>query len=369
MTPEIHREKHIIIFNDCHLSAGRSFEGKLNPHEDFFFDDEMSDLLEFYSTGEYGDGVAVELIINGDFFDYLNVPTEGEFEDLVTEKMAVDKTEAIIQGHPGVMKALRDFAARPGKEVTYLIGNHDADLFFPGVRARILKEWDPSGHGRTKILHETDRITYPEGVEVRHGNQFEPGSQLEFDRPFLTSYREEPVLNLPWGSTFVLKIVNRMRYEREYLDKVRPMKIFLIFSLLFDPWFTIRFCFLTSFYFLKTRFIFRRKSKLRNTLEILKQETRVLQNLEEDARKVLDANPALKTVIFGHTHLPMNKIWPDGKQYINTGTWTKMVHLELRSLGQQIRLTFGYVRLKDGRAECELRQWVGEHSPHKVFSG
>ena len=135
------------MISDCHLSAGRFFEGRLNPHEDFHFDDEMVDLFEYYSSGLYGEAttgpVDVELIINGDFFDYLNVPFHGEFEEAITEEISLYKTEAVINGHPKVMKALKKFASRPGKRITYLIGNHDADLFFDKVRERIVREWDP----------------------------------------------------------------------------------------------------------------------------------------------------------------------------------------------------------------------------------
>src|SRR5687768_10704333 len=90
-----------VVISDCHLSAGRFFEGKLNVHEDFFFDEEMVDLFNHFSSGQYGSGpdgpLPVELIINGDFFDYLNVPYQGEFEDAITEEIALYKTEAIIQ--------------------------------------------------------------------------------------------------------------------------------------------------------------------------------------------------------------------------------------------------------------------------------
>ena len=64
------------------------------------------------------------------------------------------------------------------------------------------------------------------------------------------------MLNIPWGSFYVLKIVNRLKTEREFIDKVRPVKLFLLVGLFVDPWFTIRFCFLTVVYFLKTRFVY-----------------------------------------------------------------------------------------------------------------
>ena len=182
-----------IVISDCHLSAGRFFEGKLNPHEDFFFDDEMADLFNHFSNGKYGqdpDGpVAVELIINGDFFDYLNVAYQGEFEDAITEEIALYKTEAIIAGHPLVMSAIRAFASKPGKFVTYLIGNHDPDLFFPAVRERIIREMDPEGKfpsEKVRILHETDRLIFEEGVEI-HLSRAEAVKL----RDFLEAYGDE----------------------------------------------------------------------------------------------------------------------------------------------------------------------------------
>lgn len=370
--------KFKVIISDCHLSAGRFFEGHLNPHEDFVFDDEMCDLFEYFSSGEYGEGpngpVEVELFINGDFFDFLNVPYHGEFEDAITEEIALHKTEAIIAGHPHVMEALRKFAAKPGKKITYLIGNHDADLFFPKVRERITREWDPTGaypSDRVELIADRDRVRYEGGLEIHHGNQFEAVHVLNFKKPLLDSHLDHPVLNIPWGSFYVLKIINRLKWERNSLDKIRPIKVFVLFGLILDPWFTLKFCFLSAFYFLKTRFVYspKRRSSLKVTAEILKQETTFFLDLERQARKHLDSEPELKAVIFGHTHIPVNKVWPDGKQYINTGTWTKMINLDWRSLGQtQFCKTFALVRIQDGvLTECDLRHWVGEHSPHQVF--
>src|SRR3954464_1564865 len=99
-------EKFKVIISDSHLSAGRFFGGHLNPHEDFHFDDEMCEMIEYFSTGKYGTGpdgpVDVELFINGDYFDFLNVPFHGEFEDVITEEISLYKCEAIIAGHPKV---------------------------------------------------------------------------------------------------------------------------------------------------------------------------------------------------------------------------------------------------------------------------
>ena len=319
----------------------------------------------------------VELIINGDYLDFLNVPCHGEFEDVITEEIALYKLECILAGHPRVMEALKTFATQPGKTITYNIGNHDADLFFPKVRERVIRAWDPNGECPSKnvrVNFETPVIDLEGGVQIHHGNQFEAVHYFDYDKPLLTESLSQPVLNIPWGSFYVLKIVNRLKWEREYVDKVRPVKAMVLWGLLFDTWFTLRFVFLSSFYFLKTRFIYspqRRSQPHRVTAKILQQETTTfLQDLERDARHLLESQPKVHTIIMGHTHNPMYKTYPNGKTYINTGTWTKMINLDLRGIGGNYRLTFALIEYNaEGKATASLQQWMGEYKPYRSFTG
>lgn len=369
-------DKVTFIISDCHLSAGRYFEGRLNPHEDFVFDDDMADLIYYFCHGNYGEledrPQNVELVIAGDFFDYLNVPYKGEFVDYISEEVALDKTKKIINGHPKVMKAIREFASKPGKTVKYLVGNHDAELFFEKVRERITREWDPKGEypsENVKLIADTDRIIYEEGIEIHHGNQFEASNYLDFKEPFEKDFRGQEYLKIPWGSIYVLKIVNRLKWEREHIDKVRPIKVYVLFGLIIDPLFTIKFMFLSSYYLIKTRLNFLRRFKynFKTFMAYIKEESKFFQDLESQARQVLDESPQTHTVIFGHTHRPMHKVYPDGKQYINSGTWTKMIQLDFKGLSQTFRRTFVVIEFKEGKTHCELRHWAGFHSPHKPF--
>ncbi|MBI2604487.1 MAG: metallophosphoesterase [Deltaproteobacteria bacterium] len=365
-----------LVISDCHLSAGLNFESRKNPHEDFFFDDEMVAFFEYFSSGKYGEGREVELVINGDFLDFLNVPYRGEFEEVITEQFALYKLECILAGHPKVIRGLRRFASLPGKTITYNIGNHDADLFFPKVRERLVQALDPDGQfpsAKVRLNHVTTVIDLGGGVQVQHGNQYEAVHVFNYEKPLLTEGLKEPVLNIPWGSFYVLKIVNRLKWERDYVDKVRPIRAMILWGLLFDTWFILRFAFLSLLYFMKTRFIYspQRRSRLKVTLQIFQQETMTfLQDLEAEARRLLEEQPDVHTVIMGHTHLPMFKSYPDGKVYINTGTWTKMIHLDLRGMGNHYRLTFAFVEFDaQGKGTATLQQWIGEHKPHVRFDG
>lgn len=369
-------DKYKIIISDCHLSAGRYYDGKFNPHEDFFFDQEMIEFFEYFSTGQYGEGthgpVDVELFINGDYLDFLNVPFLGEFEEGITEEIALAKLEAIIAGHPKVMAALKKFASKPNKKITYLVGNHDAELFFEKVRERITREWDPDGQypsQKVEIIADRDRVRYDEGLEIRHGNQFEASNQLDFQNPFIELHNGTKVLNIPWGSIYVLKIINRLKWERANLDKIRPIKVFAFFGVLFDPIFTLKFILLSIFYFLRTRIQAQTKGLFgwRHTLKMLSQEGSFFLDLEDEARQTLNEDPSLHTIIMGHTHLPMHRVYENGRQYLNSGTWTKMVYLDWRFIGEPFRKTFVLVNLRDGMVKAELNQWMGARNPFSAY--
>ena len=372
-------DQYKVIISDCHLSAGRYFEGKYNPHEDFFFDQEMVEFFEFFSTGVYGEGtsgpVNVELFINGDYLDFLNVPYLGEFEEGITEEIALAKLSAIFAAHPRVMAGLKKFASKPNKKITYLVGNHDAELFFEKVRERITREWDPEGHypsEKVKVITETDRVRYPEGLEIRHGNQFEASNALDFTNPFMALSNGTKVLNIPWGSIYVLKIINRLKWQRANLDKIRPIKVFAFFGVIFDPIFTFKFILLSFFYFVKTRLSAKKSAGLfgfRNTIKMMSQEGSFFLDLEAEARDLLEKDPTMHTIIFGHTHLPMHRVYSNGRQYLNSGTWTRMVYLDWRFIGEPFRKTFVLVHLKDGEIKAELNQWVGIKNPFQAYLG
>ena len=337
----------------------------------------MVEFIEYFSTGSYGEGaqgpVNVELVINGDFLDFLNVPYLGEFEEGITEDIALKKCEAILNAHPKVMGALKRFASKANKNISYLIGNHDAELFFEKVRERITKEWDPEGEypsAKVKLIADTDRIRYDEGLEIRHGNQFELSNQLDFEKPFMELKNGTRVLNIPWGSIYVLKIINRMKWERTNLDKIRPLKVFAFFGILLDPIFTLKFFLLSTFYYLRTRITRKTQSffGIRRTFQVITQERSFFLDLEREAREVLELDPSLHTVIMGHTHLPMHRVYENGRQYLNSGTWTKMIYLDWRFIGEPFRKTFILVHIKNGEIKAELNQWMGVKNPYSAFS-
>jgi UDP-2,3-diacylglucosamine pyrophosphatase LpxH len=362
-----------LVTSDMHLSSGRFVDGQQNPYEDFFFDTEFCEFLDYFSTGVYGDGCEVELVLNGDVLDFLNVQIGGEFVDVVTSAIAVEKLVAILQGHPEVVSALQRFVNRPGKRVVYNTGNHDMEFFFPEVRETFCRVIGGENWTRDKVWvnAEQEYLEYPEGIQIHHGNQFEAVHSTNYKQPFVTENLPEPILYMPWGSVYVTKIINRMKWERDYLDKVKPVKLFMLLSLIFDPIFTIKFFLMNAFYFLNTRFIYnpKRRATIGNTLAIMGEEITPFYGLEDDARALLNQHEPVKIIIFGHTHGAMQRFYRDGKTYINTGTWTRMISLDFRTLGQSTNLTFALIEYTpEDQPIASLREWRGVHQPHRPFN-
>jgi UDP-2,3-diacylglucosamine pyrophosphatase LpxH len=94
------------------------------------------------------------------------------------------------------------------------------------------------------------------------------------------------------------------------------------------------------------------------TLRMLK-EASVFPDLSDAARRILRSHE-IHTVVFGHTHVYKQVPVGDSKQYINLGTWTDIVSMELDSFARRSRLTYARVEYDaESRATVLLRHWIG----------
>lgn len=360
--PSNHLEALKIVVSDLHIGTGLR-RGEVNLYEDFHDDARFADLLDFYSTGEYGD-LPVELILNGDVFDLLKVDVDGKFTEEISEAMSVDKLRRCLEGHPVFVSALRRFLDRPEKTITYLPGNHDIDLHFPRVRELFIQTVAPTLEQQKKIKVVTDSDSYylPDGIQIQHGHQFEAMNRFDLKHFTLPRGEDPPVINLPWGSIFVLRVLNPLKAQRPHVDRVYPFKLMVLLGLVLDLRFTLKLFFRVTLHFLRTRFIDakRRRAGFFTTLKILREEFARMDTLEHAAKKLLRrSGRAISTVICGHTHGAKIRRYGSGKLYINTGTWMKMVRLDLEAFGQQMQHTYALIEYRDGRAQSRLLQWHG----------
>lgn len=362
-----------LVISDFHLSRGKWLpDGRRNPLEDFHQDLRLKELLEHYSTGSYAEA-DVELIVNGDFFDPLAViplPDRKsrlaylEFPIEVEETAAVRQFKIITEGHPVSIAALRDFMGR-GKKIVFRWGNHDASILWPGVQdflRGILAPPTPEQLSFQMKPYVFDRIC------IDHGHQLEVFNQFDENNLFIERKTKDgavtKIQNLPFGSFFVLGFLNRLKLERSYINQVYPLQNYVRLAMFFEPLFFIRNGFRVAWFFVKMRFITHpmRFARFRKTLQLL-AEAFGRPSLEEEAEKILcgpdSRDLPFDTIIMGHNHKATMRIFPGGKQYINTGTWIPITSLEMGNLGHRHVRTYALIEYVDGKARASLKIWNG----------
>ncbi len=364
-----------LVVSDFHLSLGKWLKsGRKNPLEDFHEDDRFQEFLEFYSTGSY-EHYDVELVINGDFFDPLAVipiPEKKmsvdvlEFPLEVEEPAAVLKFQSILEGHPIVFNALQLFLKR-GKKIVFRWGNHDAALLWPQVQSLIVERLNPQSPDQVQF--QKDRYIF-DRICIDHGHQYEVINHFDEKNLFIerkTKQGIKKIQNLPFGSFFVLGFVNRVKLQRSYINQVQPFRLYIRLSLLLEPMFFLMNGIYAAWFFIKMRFISHpmRFARLRKTflliLEIFHRpslEEMVESQLTDPDRDHL----AFDIVILGHNHQAASRIFPGGKQYINTGTWIPITSLDMSTLGHKILRTYAFIEYVDGKAQASLKIWNGR--PH-----
>lgn len=361
-TPGTMPRKYKLVISDLHIGSG-SAPGRLNPWESFSADDKLAEFLKFYST-DYFEDEDVELILDGDVYDFLQVQVDGVFPEVITEKMAVRKVRSCMDGHARAHRAIAEFLHAPRKRVTILPGNHDFDLVFPKVQEALCerltgRKSDP----RVRFICDVDRMEF-DGIQVHHGMQFEAAQFHNFKEPFLSQNGGEPCLNMPWSSLFIINVITRLKQERPYVDKVRPFSAYYIRAIVFDPLFAIKLFLLTFWHFIRTRIlIFKNvRARLRQTWQFMK-EAEVYPDLQHKVQHIFDLNPHVHTIILGHTHVPLVRRFDGDRQYVNIGCWTNTISLDMESFGRECKPTYAFIEYgEDGaRPTVTLREWRGRH--------
>jgi UDP-2,3-diacylglucosamine pyrophosphatase LpxH len=311
--------------------------------------------MEYHRSGDYL-SQDVELICNGDIFNHLQLDIHEKNPDIISERVALARMEEIIEGHAEVFREFHQFASTPHHRVVFMLGNHDPGLLFPAVAKKL----------REVIAESTQVKIRPyrfDGVHVEHGNQYFADNAYSEERFFLTKDLPEPIVNLPWGSFFVVHYLNRVRRERPYFTKVYPFRYYLRWALIHDTWFALRSIGRILFYFFWLRFgksRFRRSSIIR-TIKII-MEVGLAPHLDREAKKILLTDKDISIVIFGHTHHARFRQLVPGKIYMNTGLWNEQLSLEVANPGKIVDFTYGVLEYDEhGSPHPSLKRWKGAH--------
>lgn len=357
-----------LVLSDLHLGTGVR-RGELNPFEDFRHDEEFADLLEHYDR-EVGPDGDLEIVFNGDIFDLLKVKIAGKWPTEITDEVATEKLRQCMDGHPRFVHALRELLRRERRRLVFLPGNHDLDLVMNGPQ-ELFRRYVAPGPLADRVTFVTSSDTYylPEGIQIRHGHQLERIHRVDYRR--LTKRRRDgrEVLDLPWGSLWILDVMNPAKEARSYVDRIQPLGRFLLGALVFDTMFVLTFLWRSTLYFLRRRVfdIGAWIERLRSIPRMLREDIIALGTFDDAVMRELRKLRGVKCLIVGHSHGPRYMQLAGGKLLVNTGTWMKMINLDVSHLGQDSGLTYCTIDYSgDGSPHVSLLRWHGPRKPYEV---
>ena len=217
-----------IVVSDLHVGDGTGegdqfFQRQQEAWEDL--------LIALGPDGPLGRDTGLELVINGDGFDFLlSMPAADRQQ--TDPAYALQKVERMIAAHPPFFAALRRFLDAPDRQVTFTIGNHDVDLCFADVRAR-LREAIGAAPGQVRFCLSRAYRPFPD-VELEHGCQFDPWNRVDAlwdgywpllglldDGKEHTSVGPESA-PLPWGTRYYYQVFEPSHRRLPYLDGMVP---------------------------------------------------------------------------------------------------------------------------------------------------
>ncbi len=356
-----------LVVSDLHLGTGVR-DGHPNPFEDFLFDDRFAELLAYYDELG-GRDTDIELILNGDIFDLLKIKVGGIWPSEITDEIAAEKLRQCLDGHPRFVRALQDFLRNQRHRITYLPGNHDLDMWLSGPQS-LFKRYlgSTGGADRIRFITESDTYSLPEGIQIRHGHQLERIHRVDYRAMTYKRRDGTDILDIPWGSLWILEVMNPAKEQRSYVDRIQPLSRFLLGAILFDTRFALSFMFRTTLYFLRRRiFTFRAwRDRLRHLPRLLREEILSLGTYDDMAIRELKRMRGVHTLIVGHSHGPRFREIAKDKLLINTGTWMRMVNLDIQFLGQDSGLTYALIEYDDdGNPKSRLMRWIGRQLPYE----
>lgn len=181
----------------------------------------------------------LELVIAGDFVDFLAVPPFAAFTASPSD--ARDRLQRTMQdGAFGVVfDALGRFLAA-GHRLTVLVGNHDVELAFPGVQDALLERLGATPHD-AHFVH--DNRAYRVGaLLIEHGNRYDTANENDWTglRAMVSaqSRGEAPIdqVEVSAGSRLVETLISPLKSRYPFIDLLQPQgELVALLLLAFEP--------------------------------------------------------------------------------------------------------------------------------------
>ncbi len=183
------------------------------------------------------------LVLNGDIFDYLQIPGYDE----LSLPLAVQRTGQILDAldaappDRNVVQALRRFAAR-GHKLSCMPGNHDAELNLASVQD-LLSERLGSTTALPPWAGEWRLEVAGQAVVGRHGHHDDAFNAIGSGQMLRAQANGDATVAMPPGSRLVLQVINPFRRAKTadgtrrfpFIDSLPSEQAVLLAVMLLDP--------------------------------------------------------------------------------------------------------------------------------------
>ncbi len=166
----------------------------------------------------------IELVINGDFVDFLQLHPWNDLSRTTARK----KIEDIVTKSPSVFRDLGTFLSDPRHKLTILLGNHDVELAYPEV-GKVLREAilssSPKAADRYELLDKrTSHNPTVNGVlvHIEHGNRGDEWNWLNYDPLFIDAELGTKKFKYPPGTKLVYETMNAFKVKLRFVDLLKP---------------------------------------------------------------------------------------------------------------------------------------------------
>ncbi|MGE0762898.1 MAG: metallophosphoesterase [Bdellovibrionales bacterium] len=224
--------KFTAIISDLHLCEEEPVHHdhplwKKYKSRQFFFDQEFEEFLKH--VRERAKGEPVELILNGDIFDFDSVTTLPELppyrlswlerrRGLHPQKEKSEfKIQRILQHHEQWVRALSQFV-QEGNRVIFIIGNHDLELHFHRVQEAIVEALNLTEDAKQRVrFNEWFYISNGDTL-IEHGNQYDPYCMAQDPvNPYVLRFNRIEV-RVPFGNLATRYLINGMGFFNPHVD-------------------------------------------------------------------------------------------------------------------------------------------------------
>jgi UDP-2,3-diacylglucosamine pyrophosphatase LpxH len=198
----------VVFVSDSHIGGDPGCDGFESPAELRTLFDELAD-----------EDRPVELILAGDFFDFLQIGEVPDGEDRAS--LTMSRPEYL-----DLFAALRRFRSRDGKRVVYLPGNHDAEAWWNPEIQKTLREEGLVDEFAYSYLASIQVADGRREIYCEHGNQLDPANTVE-------DYSDR--LDTPLGHHVVMDFTRRVAPYGEISPGLDLSEIKMVYPLVAIP--------------------------------------------------------------------------------------------------------------------------------------